>query len=334
MTDVVHGLQLSRQLYVELVRPLLDQHLPGLAHGAALLGRGSEVLGFDDAVSTDHDWLARVQLFVADDVRDEVDDVVCRVVPTDFRGHSVGLEVTTVRAFFLDQLALDVDREISAADWLTFPEHVLRTLTAGAVFHDEVGLGAVRERLAYYPHDVWRYLMVAGWWRIGPEANLVGRVGSVGDELGSALIGARLVADVMRLCFLLERRYAPYSKWFGTAFAWLTCAPAMTPLLQRVVRAEGWREREEALLVVHDELVGLHDALGLTEPATRSVEQMWGRPFRAGWSNCAELLRAQIHDPDIVRVAERWPVGPVDQFRDLLWPARTRHLLSGVLGQP
>jgi hypothetical protein len=35
----------------------------------------------------------------------------------------------------------------------------------------------------------------------------MGRAGYVGDELGAALIGSRLVRDMMRLCFLMERQY-------------------------------------------------------------------------------------------------------------------------------
>ena len=73
----------------------------------------------------------------------------------------------------------------------------------------------VRDRLGYYPRDVWLYLLMAGRWRVHPELNLVGRSGFVGDELGSSLIGSQLVSDLMRLCFLMERQYAPYSKWFG-----------------------------------------------------------------------------------------------------------------------
>ena len=41
---------------------------------------------------------------------------------------------------------------------------------------------------------------------------------------GRRCIAARLARDLMRLCFLIERRYAPYSKWFGTAFAELDAA--------------------------------------------------------------------------------------------------------------
>jgi hypothetical protein len=119
---------------------------------------------------------------------------------------------------------MDIDSELEARDWLTFPEHGLGMFTAGEVFHDDVGLRPIRDRLAYYPRDVWLYLLIAGWWRVHPEINVVGRTGSVGDELGSALIGSRLVSDLMRLCFLMERQYAPYSKWFGTAL----CSAAPT----------------------------------------------------------------------------------------------------------
>ena len=135
------------------------------------------------------------------------------------------VEIYTIRGFVRDYLNFDITGEIEPADWLTFGEQALRTITAGAVFHDDLGLEAVRARFAYYPRDIWLYLLAAGWARIGQEEHLMGRAGLVGDELGSALIGARLVRDVMRLGFLMERQYAPYPKWFGTAFQRLACAP-------------------------------------------------------------------------------------------------------------
>jgi hypothetical protein len=168
---------------------------------------------------------------------------------------------------------------------------------------------------------------MAGWWRVHPEANLVGRAGAVGDELGSALIGSRLVSDLMRLCFLMERQYAPYSKWFGTAFSRLPCGPDLAPTLWNVVRAETWQSREEALLAAYEKLAVMHNALELTDPVVTEVVQMWNRPFKVAWADFPGLLRAEIQDPAVQGIAEQWPTGPVDQVRDLLWPTGSRHIL-------
>ena len=334
MDAFVHGIDLSRRHYDEVVRPLIHARFPGLPHSAALLGRGSEVLGYDDEMSTDHDWGPRVLLFLSEEdhlaygpaVQAELD----RTSPVRSVDRLPVDEVHTVRGYFREQLALDIDLEPRARDWLTMPEHTLLTVTSGAVFHDEVGLEDARGRLSYYPRDVWLYLMVTGWWRLHPEMNLVGRAGHVGDELGSSLIGARLVSDLMRLCFLMERRYAPYSKWFGTAFARLPCGPPLVPVLRRVLRAEGWRQRERALMTAYERLAAMHDALALTEPVSPEVTRMWDRPFEVTWSSVPDLLFPLIVDPEVRTLAERWPVGPVDRFRELVWGPSNRAALLAL----
>lgn len=334
MEAFVSGIDLSRRHYEDVVSPLVHSRFGALPHSAALLGRGSEVLGHDDKMSTDHDWGPRVQLFISEQ---------------DFAAHGPALqaeldrasssgsaddrprdEVHTVRDYFHRELALDIDVEPRVADWLTMPEHTLLTMTTGAVFHDEIGLRLVQERLGYYPRDVWLYLMVTGWWRVHPEMNLVGRAGYVGDELGSSLIGARLVSDMMRLCFLMERQYAPYSKWFGTAFARLPSGPELVPILERVLRATNWQQRERALMTAYERLGAMHDGLELTEPVCSSVVQLWDRPFRVAWSSVPDLLFPLIEDPDVRALAERWPVGPVDRFRELVWGPRNRAALLAL----
>jgi len=47
MPEFIPGLELSHLFYWEVVRPLMDRYYPGLPHAAALIGPGSEVLGFD-----------------------------------------------------------------------------------------------------------------------------------------------------------------------------------------------------------------------------------------------------------------------------------------------
>jgi hypothetical protein len=323
MSAFVSGLELSRLYYTEAVRPALDAAFPGLPHSAALLGRGSEVVGFDDEMSTDHDWKPRVLIFLAED-DERVSEVLRRELPATYRGHPTDFSVQTIRGYFQQQLDFDIAGEIGVRDWLTFTEQNLRMITAGAVHHDDLGLQAVRDRFAYYPRDVWLYLLVAGWWRVHPEMNLVGRAGSVGDELGSALIGSRLVTDLMQLCFLMERQYAPYPKWFGTAFSRLACGPTLTPILAEVVKAGTWQGREAALMSAYDAFATMHNALQLTAPVTTEIEQMWGRPFKVVWADFPGLLASQIQDPDVRQIADRWRFGPIDRFRDQLWPRDTR----------
>ena len=85
------GLQLCEKYYQQAVRPLLDSHFPGLPHSAALIGPGSEVLGFDDPMSTDHDWGPRVLLFLHenDQARQAaaIHQMLANHLPHEFHGY-------------------------------------------------------------------------------------------------------------------------------------------------------------------------------------------------------------------------------------------------------
>ena len=292
MTDFVPGLRLSAEFFREAVAPILAAEYQGVPYSAALIGSGSEVLGFDTEMSSDHHWGPRVMLFLreADHARYHaaLRRSLSEQLPRTFQGYPTNftppnpedsgtqllqaadtgpinhrVDILTVRGFWLDYLNFDIDLEIETVDWLTFPEQRLRTLVSGAVFHDEIGLQAVRERFAYYPHDVWLYLLAAGWARLGQEEHLMGRAGYVpGTKSAAALIGARLVRDVMRLCFLMERQYAPYPKWFGTAFKQLSRAASLAPVLQQALSAGSWQEREEHLCAAYEYLAAWHNELG------------------------------------------------------------------------
>lgn len=345
MTDFIPGLALSRGFYHELVRPLLDEAFPGLAHSAALIGSGSEVLGFDTAMSSDHHWGPRLLLFLREADMDRagpVHEMLRHRLPPTFRGYPTNfgapdptdkgtqllqaieagpvnhrVEIATLRGFFEDVLKVDIDRPLDVADWLTLPQQSLLSITAGAVYHDDLGLDDVRARLAYFPPDVWRYLLAAGWTRIGQEEHLMGRAGYVGDDIGSALIGGRLVRDIMHLCFLMERRYAPYPKWYGTAFKQLACADSLLPSLSGALAATSWQAREQHLCAAYETLARLHNALGITDPVPDSTSSFFGRPFRVIWGErVAEAITARITDPAVRALLDRPVIGSIDQISD------------------
>jgi len=360
MSNSISGLRLSELFYREAVKPVLDADFPGVSHSAALIGSGSEILGFDTEMSADHHWGPRVMLFLREDdhvrYRDAIHETLRHKLPHRFRGYPTnfslpdpddngtqvleavdtgpinhGVEIFTLRGFFLDYLNFDINRDIEPADWFTFPEQKLRTITAGAVYHDGVGWQPVRDLFAYYPYDVWLYLLAAGWTRIGQEEHLMGRAGYVGDEIGSALIGSRLVRDLMRLCFLMEKQYAPYPKWFGTAFARLACAAELSPILQRVLLAETLQEREKHLCSAYEYVAEMHNALNITQPLSAKVTHFFDRPFRViQGGDFADAIRARITDPAVKRIAAGRLIGSIDQFSDstdMLEDTRLRPML-------
>ena len=54
----MQGLELAKRYYEEVGRPMLERDFPELLPrlAAGLVGEGSECLGFDDAISQDHDF--------------------------------------------------------------------------------------------------------------------------------------------------------------------------------------------------------------------------------------------------------------------------------------
>lgn len=339
----IPGLKLSQLVYEEAVRPILDRHFPALPYAAALVGPGSEVLGFDTPQSMDHDWGSRLMLFLdevdIDGYRSQIEQALFRELPPSIHGYPADMAVAlrsdhapdpqtlgalashsirlyTVRSYVRAMLNVEFGQEWRARDWLTFSEQNLLSLTRGLVFHDGLGqLTSLREKLSYYPHDLWLYLLAAQWRRIDQEEPFMGRCGQVGDELGSRLIAGRLVKDLMRLCFLMERQYAPYIKWFGTAFSQLACARSLTPLLMQVLESATWEARQAALCAAYEFVAERHNRLGLTELLEPRVSPFFGRPFlviQAG--RFVEAIRARINDAEVKSLPEH--LGSVDQFTD------------------
>jgi hypothetical protein len=339
----VPGLDLARAFYAEVVRPLLDTHAPGVAHTAALVGTGSEVLGFDTERSTDHDWGPRLLLLLTPaDLAgraDALNSMFGRELPLRFRGHPTGftppgpdrsrtpdtsdrrpvahrIEVDTPGNWFMRHLGFDPRGEVRLTDWLVTPSQLLLEVTRGAVFHD--GLGDVepaRRALAWYPHDLWLYLLAAQWRRIEQEEAFVGRCAEVGDDLGARLVAARLGRDLMRLCFLMERQYAPYSKWLGSAFAGLDAAATLGPMLHEVLAAADHRERQAVLASAYELTASRFNDLGITEAVDPSVRGFHDRPYRVlGAERFARAAAAAITDEQVRALPPG--LGAIDQWVD------------------
>jgi uncharacterized protein DUF4037 len=333
----IPGRELSRAFYAEVVRP----RLAGRAHSAALLGWGSDVLGYDSARSTDHGWGPRVLVFVEDrGLAGEVRGALDEALPERFRGWPVrygwdGVEarhwvtVTTLPDWLQDFVGVDATAGMTDLDWLLTPQQRLLGVVAGAVHADHGGaLERVRRALAWYPDGLWRWLLACQWQRLGHEEALVARTADAGDELGSAVAAARAAREVMRLALLLDRRYAPYQKWLGTAFARGDQGDRLPEHLRSALGARDTGAREAALARAYEALARRHNRAGLTPPLDPSVRDYHRRPARVLMAGrFASALLEGVTDPALLALPL---IGSVDQVADstdvLQAPAAYRRL--------
>jgi hypothetical protein len=361
------GLELSRLLYTEVASPLLAGAWPGLRYSAALIGPGSEVLGFDTARSTDHDWGPRLQVFLPagqGGLAGPVTDLLAARLPATFRGWPTAFEssagtpgvrprvlVAELGAWLHGALGFDPRRGVTLLDWLSAATQRLAEVTSGAVFHDGLaagsgpapgpgsagpgGLAAARAALGWYPPDVWRYVLACEWERIGEDEAFPGRSAEAGDDLGSVVITARLARHLMRLCLLMHRRYPPYAKWLGRAFAAVD-RTGIGSSLRAALAAPGWPGRERHLSAAYEATARLHNSLGLTPPLDPAVRPYFSRPFLVpGAGRFAAALQAGIRDPAVAALPG---TGAADQVLDgvaaLGDQAWVRSVLAARLARP
>jgi hypothetical protein len=271
---------------------------------------------------------------------DELDGVLRRQLPGEFLGFSTHfpdsdgegsriakrwdggsidhyVELSTISRFLSQYVGIRSVDELSEGDWLSLPSQKLLTLSTGPIFHDGVALADLQDQLRFYPDNIWMYLMAAQWSRLDQEEPFIGRTGMVGDEIGSGMVAARLVHHAIRLAFLIERRYAPYSKWIGTAFGNLACADQLVPLVSEVLNASEWTERESAFNRVAVHLGERHNDLGITEHVDPSPRLFHSRPIQV--LGCDRFASALKRASEKSRSSNLWtsrPIGGVDTFSD------------------
>lgn len=358
MPEFIPGLQLSALFYEQAVRPLLEQAYPRLDYSAVRIDYGSDVLGFDTPRSMDHDWGPKFTLLLKEtdfQLTDELNTYLGNHLPLEFAGFPTcfgshedgtgrlvtaqtrpfhhGITISTTPRFLTDYIGWDGIQPLHAVDWLTFPPQKLRTLTCGRVFFDSISaITSARQSLAWYPHDVWLYLLASQWQRIDQEEPFMGRCAEAGDEIGSRLVAARQIRELMLLCFLMEKTYPAYTKWFGTAFSRLTCAAALQPVFETALSASNWKAREDALGKAYLYVANLHNSLAITPFLEPDLSFFWGRPYKVIHSGrYVNAIHVEIHDPEVRSITA--PVGAVYQFADstdVLETPATCKALAGI----
>ena len=240
------GLELSKAFYEQYGKPMLHTQFADYEEliAVALCGSGSECFGFDDDVSTDHDFEPGFCLFLpGEDVIDRRTAFLLErayaKLPREFEGFRRSLMnpvggnrhgVIRMDDFFLQKVGA-ADGMLSAEQWLTIPEFYLAEATNGAVFRDDCGaFSAIREKLAAMPEDIRRKKLAGELLTMAQSGQYnYNRCLRHGETGAAQLAAVEFVKAAIHTVFLLNKTYMPYYKW---QFRALRALPALSGLAE------------------------------------------------------------------------------------------------------
>ena len=266
--EQIKGMEISRRFYEEYGREMLKDRFPEYEERmtVGLVGRGSQCYGFDDELSTDHDYGPDFCIFLDDDLYYGIGEEVQKAydeLPVEYMGYKrvtllppdgrrVG--VIRTREFYsrileIDEALLDeyVGATIRCAGEITdtgsvyrffsvVKEEHLSSCTNGEIFKDGSGdFTRIRELLAYYPDSIWRR-------RIAEELHYSAQMGQYnyirmlkrGEKVASEIALAGYMEHTMKLVYLINRKYAPYYKWLHRGMAELEKAAVIMDIFNAV----------------------------------------------------------------------------------------------------
>jgi hypothetical protein len=261
-TRAMKGLELARRYYLEVGRPMLErefpEYLPRIAAG--LVGDGSECLGYDDAISQDHDfgpgfclWLSKEDYEAAGARMQEM----YQRLPGSFLGFPA--RNTSARGDgrvgvfqIFEFYRRFIGNEQPPADlmrWLYLPEDKLAILASGEVFEDGAGqFSEIRDVIrAYYPEDVRIKKIAARAASMAQSGQYnYGRCMRRGDIVAASMALSEFIKHALAMIYLLNRRYAPYYKWSFRGLADLPMLAGAAPLLRELAglgdQSSAWEE--------------------------------------------------------------------------------------------
>lgn len=224
----MRGLELCRRYYEEFGRSMIADKFAEYESRIAvgLVGQGSDCFGYDDEISKDHDYGPRFMMWLTKETYAEIGEALQKAydeLPKAFMGVEIKESVQSgkrsgvfvIEDFYKQLMGMEYD-VLGAENWLAAPEYGLAAAVNGEVFRDDEGhFTTIREKLlSYYPKAVW-YRKIAqecALFSQNGQYNLL-RMQKRGQLVAAELAKAECVKHAMKLCYLLERTYAPHDKW-------------------------------------------------------------------------------------------------------------------------
>lgn len=222
------ALERCKEYYEIYGKPMLAQFPELQGHFATgLVGEGSECFGFDDVISTDHDYFPRFFIWLDEEGFQKYGEVLTKAyqelpgrfeectdtVMTPEAAWRCGVCKTT--DFYYRLLGRENPPE-SIYDWVSLQETRLATVTNGEIFED-CGGGFTTQRqiyLSYFPEDVRKKKLAARLRKMAQMGQYqYARCMQRGEYVAAQMALAEFIQYTGSCCFLLAKQYMPYFKW-------------------------------------------------------------------------------------------------------------------------
>ena len=255
------GIELSRAYYEEFGKPMLERDFPEFLDRMAigLAGHGSECFGFDDEISTDHDFEPGFCIWLTDEDEKEIGFKLFRAyskLPKEFMGvkcldrSALGSKekgVHTISEFYRAYTGRSGAPEC-LQDWLYTPSHYFAEATNGIVFNDPLGeFSRIRDEIKNgMPEDVRLKKIASCAFKMAQSGQYnYKRCISHGEQGSARLALNEFVQSCAEAVFLLERCHAPYYKWIFRAMRDLPRMSFLSAKLERLLTLSS----DETLLI-------------------------------------------------------------------------------------
>ncbi len=288
----MRGLEISRAFYNEYGKEMLEREFPDYCSRIAvgLVGEGSECLGFDDEVSTDHDFEPSFCLFITREDYEKIGFKLERAyakLPKEFMGLKRSLlsavggsrhGVIVIEDFYKKFLGVEsIPDDIT---WWLYPSSSsLLNACNGEVFCDDLGVfSKTRERLLVgFPDDVRRkklamhaiFMAQAGQYNF---ERLVAR----GEYGAGQLAIFEFVKHAISSIYLLNNKYEPFYKWAFRGMRDLAILSELEVPLDGLIELENSSKTVGDKLEIIDDvcrlIIGEYKRQGLTKATCNNLE--------------------------------------------------------------
>ena len=311
----------SKAFYESAGKAMIEKHFPQYVERIAvgLVGEGSDCFGFDDEISSDHDYAPGFCMWLTEKDYQEIGAKLQKeydqLTSSEGRlGYRRG--VFSINQFYsgIMEIAGDYENTLSV-DYETCKEHLLATASNGQVFRDDLGVFTkIRNQiLKYYPETVWRRKLAQCIHDFAQYAQSnYSRMMARNDTVTAMICVGKGVESALDLVYLLERTYAPYYKWKKKGLENSRLAKQIFPILEKIAenpsQAAVWEGYRYSAASVHleDANVALFE-----EVAKRILDEMVRQDLVSGNETFLEYYIPQIlegKNMDMIDkvIAEEW----------------------------